>query len=245
MDHQSYARKFLRLTKPARFYFLRHGESEGNRNNTIQGHHDYPLSELGREHARAAGAWLSDKSVDLIYTSPLERTRETAELVREQSPETELRETRDLMELDTGLFSGHSFDEIASRFPEAWQVFRVESWESVPGAEPIASLYGRAERHWWRIVEDANAGHTTVVSVTHGGILQWIVKTTLGDQNQRWMPIIKGSNCGIFLLTVRPVNYDPSKPIGGDPSDGYFAEWTLLNHIPYGPDGASTPRRSL
>jgi broad specificity phosphatase PhoE len=233
MDHHQYAQKFLDLRRPAKFYFLRHGESEGNRTNTIQGHEDYPLSPLGREHAKAAGAWLADTRVDRMYTSPLKRARETAEIVRGECGAAEPIETTDLMELDTGLFSGYSFEEIGERFPEAWQVFRVESWEAVPGAEPIASLYARAERHWRRLVADANDGNEVIVSVTHGGLLQWIVKTTLGDDGQRWMPIIKGSNCGIFLLTVRPVNYDPGKPFGKDPADGFFAEWTLLNHIPY------------
>ena len=245
MQQHEYARKFLRLRRPARFYFLRHGESEGNRRNTIQGHHDYPLSELGRKHARAAGEWLSDKELDLIYTSPLERARETADIIAERSEEAEVKETPDLMELDTGIFSGYSFDEISERFPEAWQVFRVESWEAVPGAEPIASLYARAEKHWLRLIEDANAGNHTVASVTHGGLLQWIVKATLGGDGQRWMPIIRGTNCGIFLFTVRPVNYDAEKPFGEDPADGYFGEWTLVNHIPYGPDDDNTPPHAL
>lgn len=233
MAHPEYAGKFLRLTKPASFYFLRHGESEGNRSNTIQGREDFPLSEPGREHARAAGRWFADRKVDLLYSSPLKRARETADIVRREAGTDEPVETTDLMELDTGIFSGYTFEEIGEHFPEASQVFRVESWESVPGAEPIASLYARAERHWNRIVDDANAGHEVIVSVTHGGLLQWIVKSTLGDDMQRWMPIIKARNCGIFLLTVRPVNYDPEKPVGTDPADGYFAEWTLINHLPY------------
>jgi broad specificity phosphatase PhoE len=245
VDHPSYARKFLRLRRPARFYFLRHGESEGNRTNTIQGHQDYPLSDLGRRHARAAGRWLADKDVELLYASPLERARETAEIIARESGAPLPVETTDLMELDTGVFSGLSFEEIEDRYPEAWQLFRVESWESVPGAEPIASLYDRAERHWNRLVDDANEGAGVVVSVTHGGLLQWIVKATLGDSNQRWMPIVKGTNCGIFLLTVRPVNYDTEKPAGLDPADGYFAEWTLVNHLPYGPEEDRTPPHAL
>lgn len=237
MDHHGYAHKFLELTRPAKFYFVRHGESEGNRRNMIQGREDMPLSDLGREHARAAGRWFAGTPIDLVYSSPLERARETADIILSElgtdAPATAPVETTDLMELDTGVFSGYTFETIGEAFPEAWQVFRVESWESVPGAEPIASLYARAERHWNRIIADANAGHGTVVSVTHGGLLQWIVKATLGDDGQRWMPIIKASNCGIFLLTVRPVNYDPDKPFGEDPADGFFSEWTLLNRLPY------------
>lgn len=240
MTHHGYTRKFLTLNRSAKFYFLRHGESEGNRSRTIQGREDFPLSEDGREHARAAGTWFAERNIDLLYSSPLKRARETADIVQRESGCGAPVETPDLMELDTGMFSGYTFEEVAEEFPEAAQVFRVESWESVPGAEPIASLYERAERHWNRIIEDASEGHEVIVSVTHGGLLQWIMKSTLGDDSQRWMPIIKARNCAIFLLTVRPVNYDPEKPIGTDPADGYFAEWTLVNHLPYQDEYAPT-----
>jgi broad specificity phosphatase PhoE len=66
-----------------RFTFLRHGESVANHDGIIQGHLDYPLSELGRQQAEArAEAWASEpRTYDLIVSSPLMRASQTASIL--------------------------------------------------------------------------------------------------------------------------------------------------------------------
>jgi broad specificity phosphatase PhoE len=63
--------------------FLRHGESEGNLKVILQGQTNSPLTERGRQQARqVAERWqAAGVQFDVIITSPLERTRETAEIV--------------------------------------------------------------------------------------------------------------------------------------------------------------------
>ena len=59
-------------------YFIRHGQSEGNRLHLHCGWSDTPLSELGHQQARAANAYLKDIPFDRIYCSDVPRARQTA-----------------------------------------------------------------------------------------------------------------------------------------------------------------------
>jgi broad specificity phosphatase PhoE len=60
------------------FYFLRHGESESNLDNTIAGWRDVPLTPRGRQQARAAVPMLRNRGITAIYASALVRSRATA-----------------------------------------------------------------------------------------------------------------------------------------------------------------------
>ncbi|MCD7715205.1 MAG: histidine phosphatase family protein [Lachnospiraceae bacterium] len=65
-----------------RLYIIRHGQTEWNSSYRLQGRTDVPLNENGRDLARKTGEGLTRAGVcfDRIYTSPLSRARETAEL---------------------------------------------------------------------------------------------------------------------------------------------------------------------
>ena len=120
-------------------YFLRHGESEDNSAGIIQGRRDLPLSEEGRRQSESAAPWFVDRGIGVILTSPLRRASQTAETVG-RSLGMEVRILEALNELDTGIFTGLTMEQISRRHPAAWRSFRRQSWEGVPGAESIASL---------------------------------------------------------------------------------------------------------
>ena len=61
-------------------YFVRHGESVGNKAGLHQ-KADMPLSEDGRKQAEKIAERLKKYKIDLILTSPIQRTRETAEII--------------------------------------------------------------------------------------------------------------------------------------------------------------------
>ena len=66
-----------------RLYLLRHGQTEFNVKKLVQGRCDSPLTDLGRQQARAAAAWLKAHGVapDKVVSSPLGRAMDTAQLV--------------------------------------------------------------------------------------------------------------------------------------------------------------------
>ncbi|MFW5738140.1 MAG: histidine phosphatase family protein, partial [Spirochaetota bacterium] len=223
---------FHTLPHPCRFYFVRHGESEGNASARIQGHTDSPLSELGRSHAEAAGRWLADKDVDLVLSSPLSRARETAAAIARHTGARGPDAVPELIELDTGLLSGTRIDDLKRDDPELYAQFRVRSWEAIPDAEPIASLRARARAAWDRLIALARGGARTIVSVSHGGTIQWLIKSTIGSDEQQWMPLFPASNCGIFLF--RAESTLGSNEAGAHvPGSGYYGAWVHVNHVPY------------
>lgn len=65
------------------FYFLRHGETDWNRDRRAQGQAEVPLNETGIAQAHAAKTALTGLGLTMICTSPLGRARATAEIVNE------------------------------------------------------------------------------------------------------------------------------------------------------------------
>lgn len=72
----------LELPKVA-FYFIRHGESDGNVMKLCQGQLDYPLTVAGREQALSAAQRLLSSNIKTMYHSPLIRAAETARIISE------------------------------------------------------------------------------------------------------------------------------------------------------------------
>ena len=233
---------FHRLPDPCEFYFVRHGESEGNAGGLIQGHTDSPLSALGREHAEAAGAWFAGRQIDAVLTSPLSRAHETAVAISRAAGTGDPAILRGLIELDTGRYSGGQLKELRMADPQLFARFRQHSWEAVPEAERIDSLHRRAQAVWSRLIELADAGHRRIVCVSHGGMIQWLIKATIGSEEQRWMPLFGVSNCGIFLFRAESTVPEENRDVPVEPGTGYYGVWAHVNLVPYQTD--PPPNRS-
>jgi 2,3-bisphosphoglycerate-dependent phosphoglycerate mutase len=159
-----------------RVTFLRHGESVGNFENRFQGHADFPLTETGRAQARAlAERWQSEgRTFDRIYSSPLARARETAEIICaalnapfEIDPEW--------MEINNGLLAGMSDEEAAISVPPP--TFVTPYTHTGRTGESRWEVYLRAGRNIQKLLDNP-ASHTLVVS--HGGILNMTMYAILG-----------------------------------------------------------------
>jgi broad specificity phosphatase PhoE len=236
------------LARPAAFLFLRHGESEGNVAGRMQGHRDQRLTETGRTQARATGGWFRRNgiAVDRLYSSPLSRAMETARIVADTAGLPRPAVMESVKEIDTGIFTGLSFPEIRERYPAEYQQFVVGSWEAVPEAESATALTTRALDTWRQLVAAANdvppspAGPSDgvapdaarIMTVTHGGMLQWILKASFGataDAPGPWMPLVLASNCAIFEFFARPVS---GADDGEAPTTWYYGQWSRVNETP-------------
>lgn len=97
------------------FYFVRHGETYLNRYERMQGWSNAPLTQWGEEGCLASGRGLSHIKFDAVYTSDLQRTRDTAKLMLSQNPLSqisEIVEKKEFREIFFGSFEGLEVNKV-------------------------------------------------------------------------------------------------------------------------------------
>lgn len=147
----------------------RHGETAENKERRFQGQNDVPLNDTGREQARALGERAKAEGVSAVYTSPLVRARETAEIVA-QALGLEARPDDRLKEVDVGDWQDRLKDDIARDAPAAWKAFLAggEDWR-FPGGE---SLLEQQERVIAALVDITQRGDLPALVVCHRGVVR-------------------------------------------------------------------------
>lgn len=182
------------------FFLMRHGESTGNEYRVAQGKVDLPLTERGREQAARAARWFEDQDISVILASPLARATETAEIIAAHLRMERIEIHEELLEIDAGIFSGMRWDEIEGRYPREQRDFFRHWWDGVPGAESSDRLYERGEAAWRLLLDTSQLGKPRILTITHSGLLQWIIKATMN--NRSWFPILPMDNCSVYKLVV-------------------------------------------
>jgi broad specificity phosphatase PhoE len=154
----------------------RHGESDWNSERRWQGHADRPLTERGREQAKALGERLADIGLDAIYSSDLERARATAETVAHPR-RLVVHELPALREVDVGSWSGLTREEAEERYPEDFARWRQgdAGWHD---GETYEAMSKRVLEAIAEVVADNPDARVLVVS--HGGPIRAIHAAALG-----------------------------------------------------------------
>ena len=157
-----------------RLFLARHGATTASAENRFAGAIDTELSDEGRRQARLLGERLAREKIDAVYSSPLSRAMETAQLAcREPTPVPELRE------IAHGHWEGLTRAEAERRFPK-----EVAAWEEDPftyapeGGESGVSVLARALPVIREIVERHQGGRVLVVS--HKATLRLVLCSLLG-----------------------------------------------------------------
>jgi broad specificity phosphatase PhoE len=155
--------------------FVRHG-AHVQQDQVLVGRADVPLSAKGREQAERVAERLRHERVDVLQSSPRQRTRETADCIAARLGKVvEIAPALD--EVDTGNWAGRSFAELAAD-PE-WQHWNaVRSTARAPHGESMLDVQVRITRH----IESVCARHPdgSVVLVTHGDVIRSAVLYYLG-----------------------------------------------------------------
>jgi len=138
------------------------------------------LNEKGVDQAARLADHLSDISLAAVYTSPLERARETAGALAR--PGTAVTIHADLNEVDFGEWTGMAFDELNRR--EEWAAFnRRRSAMAIPGGEWMADVQSRA----CAALTAIHRAHPrqTVAIVSHADVLRVLVAAIIGTPIDR------------------------------------------------------------
>ncbi|GAA4997060.1 bifunctional RNase H/acid phosphatase [Kitasatospora paranensis] len=169
------------LGTPTTFVLLRHGETALTPQKRFSGSggSDPELSERGRWQAeRAAEALAARGSVQAVVSSPMRRTRETAEAVAGRLG-LEVRIEDGLRELDFGAWEGLTFAEVQQQYPDD-----LDAWLGSAKARPTGSAESfTALTHRSGVARDkilARYPGKTVLVVSHVSPIKTLVRLALG-----------------------------------------------------------------
>jgi broad specificity phosphatase PhoE len=210
------------------FFLIRHGQSTANASGVWQGQMEFPLSEEGRVQARLAGKALASQQLDAIYSSPLGRAFETAEIIaREVGFPKPVIPMEGLMERHGGSLEGTTHAEREARNPELTRKFlslpEEERWTLV-GAETDEEVLARFEA----AISDIHARQESdarIVVVSHGGVMRAFLRDRFGS--------------GVLPGAVRAANASITRIAWPDSGELRLLELASTSHL------TSTPRASV
>ena len=171
---------------------VRHGETDDNAAARFQGRLDTQLNDRGREQSRALVRRLRAEGLRALYTSPLQRARETARIIGDELGLEAIVDER-LREVDTGDWTGLLTSEIVALSPEGYARWRaVDPAFRFPNGESVAEQAARMAA----ALADVAAGPLPALVVTHGGSIRSVsaLERPHGE---------KVGNCALYRLPAQ------------------------------------------
>ena len=161
---------------------MRHGQSTANARGVWQGQMEFPLSDEGRRQALLAGRALAREPFDAVYSSPLARAFETAEIISRETGAGDVVAVDGLKERHGGLLQGLTWSDQEERDPELVKKLlslpEEERW-AVVGAETDEQVMSRFEDAIDHILNRQPDGSRFVV-VSHGGSMRAFLRDRFG-----------------------------------------------------------------
>lgn len=159
-----------------KLYLIRHGQTDWNIEQRIQGQQDIPLNDTGRAQARCLTQAMKEKKLDAIYTSPQIRAYATAGAVAGDRP-IPVVTLPWLMEINYGDWEGKTAKELLKKDGDRYKAWWDRPAEvAPPGGETVAQVDARCAAAWdW--IRSRMKGDTAIVS--HGGLLAHFMEQLL------------------------------------------------------------------
>ncbi len=165
---------------------IRHGQTEWSMTGRHTGRTDLPLTDVGRSEAQATARTLLDWKIDQVYSSPLARARETAEIVG-LTKQVDFDDS--LLEWDYGMYEGHRTVDTRQEIPD-WSVWTHE----IVGGESVDEVGARADHFLQRFDREVPDGNGVVFA--HGHLLAILIARWCG------LDAIEGRRFALATATV-------------------------------------------
>lgn len=181
-------------------FLIRHGETDFNRDHRLQGTLPVPLNDKGRLQAEALGLYLKHHSIDALFSSPLNRARQTADLIG-QALNLAVQDEPRMGEIAFGKYEGLTLEQRKTQYPDEDRMWKSGDMSYiVPEGESRRSVQKRMAAAWEDLT--SNTDYQTIVLVSHGSALKILLRymyhylpdkslnntsiTTLSRFNQIW-----------------------------------------------------------
>jgi broad specificity phosphatase PhoE len=143
------------------FYFIRHGQTDWNKEGRIMGQADIPLNEIGIKQAHRAIEHIAHLEISVIISSPLKRALKTSEIIASRL-NVSITVINELQEACAGSLEARLKDE-EGLWLEHWQQGLIE------GAEPWADFVARVAAGLTAALKDKH-NQKPILIVAHGGV---------------------------------------------------------------------------
>lgn len=175
-----------------KLYVVRHGETMENANNCLVGRINSSLTIKGREQAKQVSNYFKDKKIDLIVSSPLDRCKETAQIISNNTP---IIYSDKLLGRDHGEFTGKPRNSI--NFDEYWNYNKNIQYEK---AECVKDLYNRVAT----LIEELKEKYKdkNIIIVTHSGIMRVLYYYFKGIPDDGILSETTIRNCEVFEYDI-------------------------------------------
>jgi probable phosphoglycerate mutase len=183
-----------------RLYFCRHGETDANRRGVLQGGGlDEPLNGNGHEQGKALGDVFKSRKIDVIYTSKLRRSIETAEYIRRNKNNyIKMEKFMELNEISWGIWEGLSDIPGRDELLKKWEECDFNA--SAPNGESPNDCIRRAFPVIQNIIESEEE-YSDILFVVHGRLLR-IILAFLLQRNLLNMSSFSHHNTNINIIDV-------------------------------------------
>lgn len=151
--------------------FVRHGETDWNLSGRIMGARPVPLNQNGITQAARLALQLTVLKNPALYSSPILRARQTAEILA-ATLRVPVREEPGLSEIGIGEWEGRYWHELEGD-PVRANFYRLAQEARPPGGETLGEVQQRAVAAVKRLIQDADG--KPVVAVTHADVIRTIV----------------------------------------------------------------------
>ncbi len=183
---------------------VRHGETDSNKKGTYLGWTDIELNEEGIRQAGGARDRLKGEKIDMILSSPLKRTRQTAEIINENF-NLDIEYFESLKERNFGIWDNLTYREVSEKYPEECKAW-AEDWMNycVEVGESHVQMGERVKNFLDKLVAGKENGK--ILIVTHLGCAKMIILHLL------CMPLedywrFSMNNAGIVRIEVNDEKY--------------------------------------
>ena len=175
---------------------LRHGQTQSNAEDRMQGQIDTELTALGRAQAVNAARVLSTRQPLVIYSSDLRRAHDTARVLSEHCGHQDVHVDRRLRETDLAEWQGKTHQQVDAEAPGMRQAWREDARLAPHGGESRIDVAARSRPLVQYILDDeprwgAGDCKRPVVLVTHGGLIAALSASLLDLPVDSW-PVLGG-----------------------------------------------------
>ena len=176
-----------------KIYLTRHGQTELNKKELMQGMTDEPLNDTGRTQAKAARKFIENVKFDKVISSPLVRARETAAILADIPIEDVTVDER-IIEVNFGDYELRSYHNLGPALSLYWLLPEV-----FPAPKSVENVKSMVARSHGFLKELENKDYENVLVVCHGGIIRPMCGYLMDKRSGlKWRP--RPTNCEIRVF---------------------------------------------